>query len=322
MNEKKYFVITIDTEGDNLWDWRMGDNIDTKNVFFLNRFQELCEKYSFKSVWLTNWEMINNPKYVEFAKDVVERKSGEIGMHLHAWNNPPLYDLPVAKNNLGAPYLIEYPNKIIIEKIRFLTDKIEKEIGIRPTSHRAGRWATNEFYFETLRSFGYTVDCSITPYINWANKLGQSINSHGTNYSKVRQKDVYWLDENHTLLEVPMTIIKSHKLFNSDKKNNIRSMASSLYHYILGSELWLRPNDKNLNEMEYVVRNAIAEKRNYIMFMLHSSELMPGGSPTFKTKESIENLYSNLDSLFKNIHNNFVGITLKDLYKKIKEKEC
>ena len=46
---------------------------------------------------------------------------------------------------------------------------------------------------------------------------------------------------------------------------------------------------------------------DYLMFMLHSSEFMPGGSPSFIDNESIENLYRNLEVLFKHISKNFEG---------------
>lgn len=42
---KPAFLITIDTEGDNLW--QNHDRIATENTRFLPRFQALCEKYAF-----------------------------------------------------------------------------------------------------------------------------------------------------------------------------------------------------------------------------------------------------------------------------------
>ncbi|BAN97921.1 hypothetical protein E05_31550 [Plautia stali symbiont] len=45
--EKPAFLITLDTEGDNLWRNRSG-KVTTYNVRFLPRFQALCEKYGFK----------------------------------------------------------------------------------------------------------------------------------------------------------------------------------------------------------------------------------------------------------------------------------
>ena len=64
----KKLIITIDTEGDDLWSWKQGDAITTNNTLFLDRFQMLCNKYNFFPVWLTNYEMIQDDRYVEFVK--------------------------------------------------------------------------------------------------------------------------------------------------------------------------------------------------------------------------------------------------------------
>ena len=51
-------------------------------------------------------------------------------------------------------------------------------------------------------------------------------------------------------------------------------------------------------------------------FMIHSSELMHGGSPTFATKKSIEKLYVHLELLFEKIEESYKGISLTDYAKK------
>ena len=48
------------------------------------------------------------------------------------------------------------------------------------------------------------------------------------------------------------------------------------------------------------------------MFMIHSSELMVGGSPTFRTVESIEKLYDDMEVLFDKIKMYYEGETLRD----------
>ena len=48
----------------------------------------------------------------------------------------------------------------------------------------------------------------------------------------------------------------------------------------------------------------------YLMFMLHSSELMPGGSWVFNNEEKIEKLYSDLSILFEYINRNYTGMTI------------
>ena len=52
------FIITVDTEGDNLWRWKKGEPITTNNVHFIPRFQELCEEFGFKPVYLTKYKNI------------------------------------------------------------------------------------------------------------------------------------------------------------------------------------------------------------------------------------------------------------------------
>ena len=76
--------------------------------------------------------------------------------------------------------------------------------------------------------------------------------------------------------------------------------------------IWLRPNGRNLDDMLYIVDQAIRQRRDYVQFMLHSSEFMPGGSPTFDSPESIERLYGHLERLFEHASRNFVGSTLSE----------
>ena len=59
----KYFLISVDTEGDNQWD--PSKEVSTQNVEYIPRFQELCEKYGYKPVWLSNYEMVCDDKYVD-----------------------------------------------------------------------------------------------------------------------------------------------------------------------------------------------------------------------------------------------------------------
>ena len=61
-----------------------------RKIRIFTRFQQLCERFQFKPVWLTNYEMAIDEAYIEFAQDVIARNTGEIGMHLHAWNSPQL----------------------------------------------------------------------------------------------------------------------------------------------------------------------------------------------------------------------------------------
>src|SRR5208283_4588444 len=106
LRQRPSFLITVDTEGDHLWS--KPREITTRNSRYLPRFQALCEKYGLKPTYLTNWEMANCPVFRDFGQDVIAHNTGEIGMHLHAWNSPPI--IPLTDNDYSyQPYLIEYP---------------------------------------------------------------------------------------------------------------------------------------------------------------------------------------------------------------------
>lgn len=310
----KNFIITIDTEGDNLWDWKPGDIITTENIKYLQRFQDLCEKYGFKPVWLSNWEMINDSSFVDFIDRNLGKNTCELGMHLHAWNTPPDYNLP-RNDKSGAPYLIEYPKDIMEQKIAVITEKMKQQFGFVPVSHRAGRWAMNEDYFELLYKYGYRIDCSITPGINWANSLGQTPGFAGPDYRR-EDKRIHMQEK---MIEVPVTVEYTHKMFLSRNKS-IKANVKTIVKGIRGNKVWLRPDRENIKELIWVVEENKKAELDYLMFMLHSSELMPAGSPTFITEESIEGLYRNLEILFCEISKNYEGVTLQEYVNEYKKK--
>ena len=55
---------------------------------------------------------------------------------------------------------------------------------------------------------------------------------------------------------------------------------------------------------------------DYLMFMLHSSEFMPGGSPTFQTEEAVDRLYDTLKTIFEQISLHFRGSSFNEYYRK------
>jgi hypothetical protein len=307
------FLITIDTEGDNIWS--APAKVATENARFLPRFQSLCERYGFKPTWLTNYEMAMCPDFVAFARDATHRGQAEVGMHLHAWNSPPLVPL-TANDHRYQPYLIEYPLEVLTDKVDFMTDLLTTIFG-PVVSHRAGRWAFDERYARVLADRGYTVDCSVTPHVNWSHSGGDPTKQGGTDFSAFPNR-AYFIDLDDikrpgasSLLELPMTIED-----NSPRsvRPMIRAMATLPARFArkVWPISWLRPNGRNLASMKAMVDGAHARGEAYVEFMLHSSELMPGGSPNFLTPASIESLYDQLDSLFSYMADRFSGMTLAE----------
>ena len=196
-------------------------------------------------------------------------------------------------------------------KIASMTEKLKQQFGFVPVSHRAGRWAMNDTYYDLLYKYGYEIDCSITPGINWTSSLGGTPGFKGPDYSKASSNVTI---KNH-IIEVPVTVKYVHKaFFSSDKtcKENVKT----LFYGVKGKNIWIRPDGSNYEEMSWLVEQCILSDTDYLMFMIHSSELMPGGSPTFKSEKDIEKLYLDIEKLFKKICSSYEGITLQNYVKK------
>lgn len=308
----KKFLISIDTEGDNLWEWDGRGPIGTRNASFLPRFQELCDRYGFKPTYLSNWEMVSDPSFCEMVGGWASSGRCEVGMHLHAWNTPPAHELAGSKNeNAGLPYLVEYPDEAMEAKIDAMTDAIAERIGVRPVTHRAGRWAMDGRYFAMLARRGYVCDCSVTPHIDWKTSPGEMRGAVGSDYSGFPEEP-YEVDvDGGRLIEVPLTVRGTHA-FIEPSLRGAKPVAKSILNVARGQALQLRPNGRNLNELLWLADYVARSGSGYLMFMLHSSEFMPGGSPTFRTEEDIEGLYAQLDVLFGHLVGVYKGMTIGD----------
>lgn len=311
------FLITIDTEGDNAW--ARPRQITTQNSRFLPRFQALSEKYRLKPTWLTDYEMALCPVFQEFARDALARGACEIGMHLHAWTTPPFEPL-TADDLQYQPFLAEYPETVLREKVRIMTDTLEQVIGGKMTSHRAGRWRLDSIYARVLAGQGYLADCSVTPGVSWKAHLGDPHGTGGSDYTGFPNLP-YWLDLDRLdrpgdscLLELPMTIVDPHPEWVVSARHRLGegTFPRRVWQRLFPGPHWLRPNGSNRREMIAIVERAVRSGTPMVEFMLHSSEFMPEGSPNFRTAEAIERLFADLEALFETAGRGCRGATLTE----------
>lgn len=321
------FFITIDTEGDDLWSAPRA--IATRNAAYLPRFQSLCERYRYKPVYLTNYEMAMSEAFVEFARDALARGACEVGMHLHAWNSPPID--PLTRDDYAyQPYLVEYPDEVMREKIKVMTRLLEDRFDRAMVSHRAGRWAFDARYARMLADEGYRVDCSVTPGVDWSGNPGAPLGRGGTDYTRFPDRP-YFLDPADIsvpgagpLLEVPMTI-RASLLYRSVPLAYRIPLVRRAANRVSPALAWLcpvqaslrAPVQRNLDVMLEVARARRAEGATHMEFMLHSSELMPGGSPSFRTRSDIERLYAGLEALFEELAGWCRGMTLGEFHSRL-----
>jgi hypothetical protein len=313
------FLITVDVEGDDLW--ARPRVATTRNAEFLPRFQQACEAFGLRPTYLVDYDMANTPAFREFGQDVLRRRVGEIGMHLHAWNTPPL--VPLTGDDLRyQPYLMEYPPRLLEEKVRVMTGVLEEQFGVRPVSHRAGRWGLDAAYAHVLLDRGYRVDCSVTPGVSWRQHLGDPRGHGGPDYTAYPH-EAYLVDLDDIrrpgrspLLEVPVTIVPSPWRLAARARQYVGGarLARRVLDRFLPTHHWLRPTARNRGRLTTTLEAALAAGPGHLELMLHSSELMPGGSPSFPTADAIEEMYRGLADLFAAASRRCIPATLAEFY--------
>ena len=312
------FIITIDTEGDN--EWAKPERPLDNNAAYLPRFQSLCEKYRLRPTYLADHTMATSPAFKKFGRDVIARDVAEIGMHLHAWNSPP--DVPLTlRDYQHQPYLTAYPEDVMRAKINFQTDVLEQTFQTKIFSHRAGRFGFDERYARMLAEHGYIVDCSVTPHVSWENN---SDIYGGPDFSRC-QEAPYWLDLGNvrkpgdsSLLEVPVTIVNRwprHLKPPKPGRRTARQLPKRIMNRIHPALVWMYPRRTSSKMLRWIVHRAASHPQTtHLEFFLHSSELMPGGSPWFQNEEDIDRLYSRIESLFDLASRQCESMTLKQFH--------
>lgn len=318
------FLVTVDAECDDAW--ARSSNFITRNAEYLPRFQDICESYGLRPTYFANFEMATSPVFREFGRTVLRRAAGEIGMHLHAWNSPPIVPL-TRDDNSYHPYLTEYTAPIMQEKINYMTDLLEDTFGVKMTSHRAGRWGLNEVYASILAERGYTVDCSVTPLTSWAEHLGDPDQHGGPNYTNFPLFP-YFMDlsdisrpGNSSLLEIPVTAmeLRSPKLRTISSRLRKGSVATRVLNRVFPPRCLLVPAEHSSRLLRKAARKSVALRPPCVQFALHSSNLMPNGSPLYRTERDVEKLYSELHKLFSFAKEKMRGATVTEFRREFQE---
>jgi hypothetical protein len=301
------FIVTVDTEADNQWKPVAG-HLPVENLRALPRFQALCASHGFPPTYLCTYEVASAASFTASLRAWDESGEAEVGAHLHPWSTPPSsqWDLTVR----GSAYPSELPAEVFTEKLDALTRRVAEALGHRPSSYRAGRWGFSATNVADLLAQGYIVDCSVTPLVKWtdAGAIGG-----GPDFRAAPHRP-YFVDRDDAaregdsdLLEVPMTVLHTNplarrwpaisELQQRHRRNRIARVIDGAFDV---SPQWLRPFPRmTVARLQRVVDTARALQLPVIELMLHSSELLPGGSPYNRTAADVDDVFDRLDGLFR-----------------------
>ena len=284
-NFGRRFLISIDTEEE--FDWNapfQRDGHTTISVPKLQEFQEFAEDHAFKPVYFIDYAIVQDDTAVAFLKSVAEKKTAEIGVHLHPWINPPL----VENINVHNSFAGNLPKELEEEKLVILRDAIRDRIGITPTIFRAGRYGIGPHTAELLIKHGFVLDSSIRSRFDYSGQGGPDFLAVGS--------EPFWWNGADRLLEVPLTTVYSGLL-----RKQAGLIAGIMEKYPLVNAVFSRskmleripltPEGISAREIKEAIDVALDDDLRLLVFSFHSPSLAPGHTPYVRSQQDLDGFY-------------------------------
>jgi hypothetical protein len=279
------FLVTVDTEEE--FDWakplvREGHGLD--HVSRLAKFQEFCEGLGFVPVYLIDWPIATSSLAADILKPAIAAGRAEIGVQLHPWVNPP-FDEEVTPRNSFAGNL---PAELEAAKFRNQRAMIEEKFDAVPLIYRAGRYGTGPNTAGILGEAGIAIDSSVRAKFDYSAGGGPDYRRHPL--------EPYWLGEERSLLELPLTTVFWGMLRRQGdaiypalwRTPRLRGLLS--YLGVL-ERIPLTPEGVTVEEAIRGIDIALDDGLPIIVFSFHSPSLRPGHTPYVRSEEDLDGLY-------------------------------
>lgn len=295
------YCVTVDTEEE--WDWDSGyptGPAAVTNIRRLPAFQELCERVGAAVTYFTNHAVLANPESRRVVQELATRPKTEIGLHIHPWNTPPL--APVEK----VPPRDSFLHTLPWDEQRAKLDTVLRafrDSGLSPTSFRGGRYSSSPQIQNHLRGHGVWVDCSVLPFTTWADPGAPDY----------RRRDLTSVRVQHPagpVWELPLTYGPTRtpfrpwmnvlRLADSTPGRLVRAVGV-LDRLGVVSKAWLNFENPLGERMLRFLRVLRAVRPPFVSFTLHSSSLLPGGSPYSRTAADVTRLLATAETVLKTV---------------------
>ncbi len=312
MSQPLYLVITIDVEEEGLFSGnypRSGAGVT--NVAELARLEFVHREFGFPLTLLATYPVARDPAAREVLASWQQERGAEIGAHLHPWNTPPFNELPDPEPIATA----KLPLALVGAKLKSLVDCLTEGFQEPPRSFRMGRFDWSPGLLKLLPDCGLRVDSSMVP-----------LTFKGEGFQNfLTPTDPFWLEAPDSpgsgLLEAPVTMVPVLK--GSAKAVHYlagllpgKAGEALLSRYRFVGAAGIHPAWFPQFSMRLAARLHRRRGGRVLILFLHSSELLPGGSPDFPDAGAVDRLVAKLRDFLAWLlkQGPVTGLTLSGLY--------
>jgi hypothetical protein len=282
-----FLCVSIDCECDKGPAWRTRRPLQFSGIHdgVGHRLQPLFADFGAKPTYLLSPELLRDERCVEFLASL---RDCELGTHLHGELAEPASFEPA----ITAVVQRDYPPPLERAKLEWLSIAFRSAFGRNAESFRAGRFGIGPATLGILEDLGYTVDSSVTPFVDWSH-VSPGLGFRSAPVQPYRPDSAEPAREgNSSVLEVPVTI-RPHPLARVP---------------FLGKRLearWLRPTRNEAHELVAIACDAIEDARRdgrrtvVLNAMFHNVEVVAGASPYATTEAAARLILARLADLLR-----------------------
>ncbi len=312
MSEPLYLVITIDVEEEGLFSGsypRAGSGV--ANIAELQRLEFIPREFGFPLTLLVTYPMAQDPTARQTLISWHKEHEAEIGAHLHPWNTPPFGDLPYPEPIPTA----NLPLALLEAKLRSLVDRLTETFPQPPRSFRMGRFDWSSGLLNLLPRIGLKVDSSMVP-----------LTIKGAGFQNfLAPADPFWLDvpasSGAPVLEAPVTMVpvwagsaRALHRIAALLPGKVGEALLSRYRFV--GAAGIHPAWFPLFSMRLAASLHRRRGGRVLTLFLHSSELLPGGSPDFPDDAAVDRMVQKLRDFLAWLvkRGPVTGVTLSGLF--------
>ncbi|MXO64294.1 polysaccharide deacetylase family protein [Altericroceibacterium endophyticum] len=280
-----HFLITVDTEEE--FDWAAPfarDAYRLEQFPQLARFQEFCEYENVAPIYLVDWPISHSDEAAEILSPALQAGRAEIGIQLHPWVNPPFEEAVTRYNSFAG----NLPAALEQAKLENLIEAIETKLGAKPIIYRAGRYGFGENTIDALTANGVTIDTSIRPHFDYSHDGGPDYRNYPSH--------PFWLNEDHSLLELPLTsvfwgMLRKQGPVLHPLAERFPLLGGAMSRLALLERIPLTPEGITADEAIRAIDMALDEELPLLVFAFHSSSLLPGSTSYISNERDLEHFY-------------------------------
>ena len=279
------FILTVDTEEE--YDWskpfrRDGHGLD--HLPRLGKFQQFCQNEGVCPIYLIDYPVAISALAADILREPVMNGRAEIGLQLQPWVNPP-HDEEINSFNSFPGNLPEALERAKIQRLRLA---IEQNFEAVPQIYRAGRFGVGPKTGDILRDNGIAMDSSVHPKFDHGAIGGVDFRFH--------PQIPYWLDDQRSLLELPITTVFWGMLRQQGNwLSPVTQGSPALRQFLSRSGLFERiPLTPEGTTVEMAIRGidiALDDGLPLLVLSFHSPSLHPGHTPFVRDDDDLDRLY-------------------------------